>query len=240
MTNTVVTFGANGIIGVGAFINDCNSTGPCPPGSQSANYYSCPTTTTCTGYTASLAQQVQNPVALLATDNNGVILELPAVADTGATSASGSLVFGIATESNNALGTATQLLAPAALITATLNGTAYTDSYLDSGSNANYFPSSITPCSSSGVLAGFYCPTATTVENATLEDTTGTMLAADFDVADPTPLTTANPSLAAFPGLGATPLAGNTSTVDLGLGFFFGRNVYTGFETNPSGAYFAY
>jgi hypothetical protein len=39
--NTVSSFGANGIIGVGPFTNDCNSTGECAPGSQSANYYYC-------------------------------------------------------------------------------------------------------------------------------------------------------------------------------------------------------
>ncbi len=39
--NTVDTFGANGIIGVGPFVNDCNTAGECEPGVQSANYYYC-------------------------------------------------------------------------------------------------------------------------------------------------------------------------------------------------------
>jgi len=49
---------------------------------------------------------VQNPVTLFATDNNGVIIELPAVSGVE-TSVTGSLIFGIGTQSNNALGSAT-------------------------------------------------------------------------------------------------------------------------------------
>ena len=39
--NTVDTFGANGIIGVGPFVNDCNPAGECEPEVRSANYYYC-------------------------------------------------------------------------------------------------------------------------------------------------------------------------------------------------------
>ncbi|HYB32869.1 MAG TPA: DUF3443 family protein [Steroidobacteraceae bacterium] len=244
--NTVVTFGANGILGVGPFVNDCNSVGTCPflPGMQAANYYSCPTTTTCSGFDASAAQQLQNPVILFAKDNNGTIIELPAVAAAGAASASGSLVFGIGTESNNAIGkSVTQLFADQAqgFITATLNGTNYPDSYLDSGSNTNYFTSSIAPCPSGSPVAGFYCPNTITPVDVSLQGTDGTMAAADFDVANATALTNSNPTLGAFPDLGAPALSGQSMSVDLGLPFFFGRNVYTGIETaaQPS-PYFAY
>jgi hypothetical protein len=41
--NTVPTFGANGILGVGPFATDC-ADGNCSPGPQGANYYSCPVT----------------------------------------------------------------------------------------------------------------------------------------------------------------------------------------------------
>src|SRR5207253_2602957 len=52
---------------------------------------------------------VQNPVFHFTTDNNGVIVELQSVGAAGAPTASGSLVFGIDTQSNNALGMATVL-----------------------------------------------------------------------------------------------------------------------------------
>ena len=68
-------------------------------------YYACPSGG-CVETTESLAQQVQNPVASFASDNNGVIVELPAISGTEAT-ASGSLIFGIGTQSNNSLGGAT-------------------------------------------------------------------------------------------------------------------------------------
>jgi hypothetical protein len=240
--NTVALFGANGILGVGPFINDCNTNGTCAPGTQSANYYSCPTPSSCSAFTASLAQQLPNPVILLPKDNNGVIFELPAVAAAGVTSVSGSLVFGIGTETNNALGSAAQLLADAnsGEINASLNGTAYPNSYLDSGSNANFLNSSLPTCAANTAGANFLCPAATTDENATLEGTTGVMAAADFQVANADTLFNANPNATAFNSLGA-PAFGAT-TLDLGLAFFYGRNVYTSIEDPNLGStpYFAY
>jgi hypothetical protein len=255
LTNTVVTFGANGILGVGPLTNDCNPVGSCSffPQTQSANYYTCSAAgctcppATCTGFAATLSEQLQNPVSLLPTDNNGTIIELPAVGAAGAASATGSLVFGIGTESNNGFGTATQLFADGAaglgFVTITLDGAQYPDSYLDSGSNANYFSSTILPCSSTSLVAGFYCPSAITPVDTTVTDSMGTSVAADFNVASAMPLTNTNPILGAFPDLGAPPLpppAGfpAMSTVDLGLPFFFGRNVYTGID--DTAPYFAF
>ena len=50
------------------------------------------------------ASQVQNPVALLPVDNNGVVLKLPAIPFTGVSSVSGKLMLGINTRNNNKLG----------------------------------------------------------------------------------------------------------------------------------------
>ena len=110
-------------------------------------------------------QQVRNPVSLFATDNNGVILELPAVpigGQAGIAAGQGSLVFGIGTQSNNGLGSAVVLPLdsnpndPAwAGITTVYNGVSYPNaaenttlvangsftfgSFLDSGSNGFFF-----------------------------------------------------------------------------------------------------
>ena len=160
--NTVAMFGANGILGVGPFAQDCG--GACVGGipTTGAVYYGCPSTSTCGPAPATLVQQLQNPVTLFATDFNGVIVELPAVAAAGATTASGSLVFGIGTRANNALGMATVLPEDPSTgnITGTYKGTAYVDGYLDSGSNGNYFTdSSLTTPACTGSNAGiFYCP----------------------------------------------------------------------------------
>jgi hypothetical protein len=237
--NTVPSFGANGILGVGPFINDCNSTSSCVPGS-SATYYTCASSGApgCTQTTIPLDNQLQNPAVLFATDNNGVIVELPPVGANGmAGPVNGSLVFGIGTRGNNALGTATQLTSDPAsgVISASLNGTIYPNSYLDSGSNANFFPTSIPSCPAPN--NGFLCPGSTTPENALLTGKNNATLAADFSVANANTLFMNN--YVAF-----SDLAGNNptpSSVDLGLAFFYGRNVFTGFE-NPTVTppYFAY
>jgi len=244
--NTVPMFGANGILGVGPFINDCNSTGDCTPRNPptSATYYKCPTPTTCATTTVHLApqqpQQLQNPILLFAADNNGVIIELPAVGANGnGPSVSGALVFGIGTQSNNALSGATKLLASplSGVITATLNGRQLPNSYLDSGSNANFFAdSSLTTCPAPN--DGFFCPASTVNESATLQGTDGTMLAANFSVADANTLF-GNANYTAFSNV-AGPSSDNTS-LDLGLSFFYGHNVFTGLEDpNVSPPYFAY
>jgi len=237
--NTVPSFGANGILGVGPFVNDCNSTAPCAPGS-SATYYTCANSgaPACTQTTVPLNTQLPNPAVLFAKDNNGVIVEMPAVGATGmAGPVKGSLVFGIGTQGNNALGGATQLTADAAsgVLSATLNGTVYPNSYLDSGSNANFFPTSLPSCPKPN--DGFLCPAATSNETATLQGTNGNSLAADFSVANADALFMNN--YVSFSTLG-----GNypfPTSVDLGLAFFYGRNIFTGFEKpGVTPPYFAY
>ena len=91
-----------------------------------------------------LNQQVPNPVALFASDNNGVVFQLPAVPNGGSPAVNGSLVFGIGTQSNNGLGSATVLLVPdtgnnAGDIITSLNGQPYAQSFIDSGSNGYFF-----------------------------------------------------------------------------------------------------
>ncbi len=80
------TAGFNGILGVGLFVEDC---GPgCVSVAGNNVYFAC-TGTTCSGSTAPLASQVQNPVAKLPVDNNGVLVQLPAVPSGGIPSDSG-------------------------------------------------------------------------------------------------------------------------------------------------------
>lgn len=273
--DTVPCFGANGILGVGPFVDDCTSTSNCdwpsPPTqmsggvtfpANSAAYYTCTAAPSCSPVangTATPQLQVPNPAVLFASDNNGVILELPTVGADGAPAPlNGSLVFGIGTESNNALGSATKLpmcygsgsecmLGNTPLfgtVSATLNGTTYQQSYLDSGSNANFFPTtSIPSCLSPN--QGFLCPTSTTNESATLTGTDGTTATAAFSVADADTLFSNNNAMNfAFSNLGGSNYSSTlpNTTVDLGLSFFFGHNVFTGFEDLSSGAppYFAY
>jgi hypothetical protein len=242
--NTVASFGANGILGVGPFPNDCGAacaTTPVPEGT----YYTCPTPSTCANATASLTQQIPNPVTLFATDNNGVIVELPAVAAGGATSASGSLVFGIGTEGNNALGSATILGAntQSGWINATYNGSVYEHSYLDSGSNATYLVNTGIPvCANNTSAPGFFCPSSTLSQSAVLQGTGAATATADFSIANANDLFNANPTATAVDSL-AVP-NGDPDSLDLGLTFFYGHNIYTAIEGQSTpggdGPYFAY
>ena len=239
--NTVAQFGANGILGVGPFAQDC---GPvCATTAVHGTYYSCTSTTTCADSTATVLQQVQNPATLFTSDNNGVIVELRPVGSAGAGTVTGSLVFGIGTQSNNGLGSATVLPEDAntGLISATYKGIAYSHGFIDSGSNGNFFTdSSISTCPMPNT--GFYCPTSIMMETATLQGTNTTTSAANFSVANANTLF-ANLSYTAFSNLGgANP---DPMGFDLGLPFFYGQNVYTAFETATNagghpGPYFAY
>jgi Protein of unknown function (DUF3443) len=241
--NTVATLGANGILGVGQLPQDCGVNATCP--ATANQYYSCASpTASCTPVAATAGQQVPNPVSLFTTDNNGVIIELPAVSGAEAT-VSGSLVFGIGTQSNNGLGSATVYNSdPSTLnFNTSFNGTNYSDTaFIDSGSNGYFFnDSSIADCSDSD----FFCPSSTVNLSATTQGfSTGTGTV-NFSVANADTLFTEFPNDAAFGGL-----AGPASTppapafFDWGLPFFYGRNVYTAIEgaTAPGGTtpYWAY
>jgi hypothetical protein len=234
--DTVASFGANGIIGVGATVQDCGSL--CTT-AVAGDYYQCPTNGAgCTPVAEAIAAQVSNPVAFFTTDNNGVIVELPSVAANGAINATGALVFGIGTESNNALGSATILTVDTSsgvgAFDVTFNSTAYPGSVLDSGSNALYFPdSALSTCPQGTDGAGFYCTAASLT--ATLTGTNSTQLTANFSVGDAATMFADSPNGAAFPQLAASPGSTLGQIFDFGLPYFYGRNVFTAIEGTTAG-----
>jgi uncharacterized protein DUF3443 len=244
-SDTVITLGANGIVGVGMFPQDCGD--GCTTAGSSDLYYACPSSTSsssCVSVAESLAQQVQNPVALFATDNNGVIIELPAVTAPEAT-LSGSLVFGIGTQSNNGLnGAAIYPIAPSGPntgnFTTTFNGKVYDQSFIDSGSNGFFFPSSIPPCPDPN--NDFYCPSLTENLSATNAGYAGTPTGAvNFSVANADDLFNDNPNATVFGQLAGP---STIDSFDWGLPFFYGRNVFTAIygSSTPGGTgpYWAY
>lgn len=103
--DTLDALGANAILGVGLFKQDCGLACAFVGSSNPGFYFSCPASG-CQPAAVPLVSQVQNPVALFPTDNNGVVIQLPAVPAGGAVSVTGSLIYGIGTQSNNALGSA--------------------------------------------------------------------------------------------------------------------------------------
>jgi hypothetical protein len=224
--NTVSDLGANGILGVGTAPTDCGATCADPAKAVIySNYFACPNGTSCTRTAVPIAQQVANPVASFPIDNNGVIVQMaPLSSNTGAGSASGTLVFGIGTQGNNPLA-ASQVFTTDAfgdLNNSTFNGTTV-QAFLDSGSNAYFFgDSSLTLCGSQ--FAGFYCPSSAQTRTVTLVSSDKKVsAAANIGIVSAQTLF-ATGSNFAFQYL-AGQIGGNAS-FDLGLPFFYGRYVY--------------
>lgn len=253
--DSVDTFGANAIIGVGLFQQDC---GPycvtdsvnCVPNSTSCVYYDCPPSG-CSPTNATLAQQVPNPVAMFATDNNGVLIQLEGVPDGGSLTASGSLIFGIGTQSNNGLGGATVYQVPdsgnnAGDFITTFANQSYPQSFVDSGSNGYFFLDSTTTSipTCTGNLTSWYCPSTlpdnltATNQGQSTSGAVGSPVSVNFSIENTNTLfSTVN---AAFSTLGGP----NPGAFDWGLSFFYGRNVFTAIENmstpGGTGPYFAY
>lgn len=251
--NTVATFGANGILGIGPFAQDCGSF--CAAGiPEPIQYYGCTTATSCTGTLVAVNAQVQNPVTMFATDNNGTIIVLPSVASAGAASVTGSLIFGIDTESNNASGTETVLpVSDMGYVTTVFNSQTLTESFIDSGSNATYFDdSSVTPCpgGSSTSISNFYCPSSPVTLTAAFELSNNSTVNVSFEVVS---ADAASSTVTAYPGLAGTipmmPAAPGTvppvnDSFDWGLPFFYNRRVVNAIEgattSVGTGPYIAY
>jgi hypothetical protein len=242
--NSLNGLGANGILGVGVFPQDCG--GFCTPqGSPNAPptpfYYACPASG-CTPSYAAVSQQVVNPIVAFAVDSNGVILQLPAIASTtGTPSVTGSMVFGIGTQSNNALPSGANIfgLNGFGSFRTTYKGVNYgpynppgttTDSYIDSGSNGLFFPdTSIPNCPDPNPGSGFFCPgsplTTLTARQVSADGTTSN--AVGFSIVSAQTLFAANNGTnTAFNNLGGK----NSGVFDWGLPFFFGRTVYTAID----------
>lgn len=243
---TVADLGANGILGVGLFRQDCGSA--CAAASPPAIYFSCPASG-CIAASVPVAGQLQNPVWMFPQENNGIVITLPQVGDAGSPSLSGSMIFGIGTQSNNALGGAqAQGANRLGNFTTTFKGTAYSNAFIDSGSSGYFFLDASTTglpeCAANGHANGLYCPPSPvsfTAINSGPNPKGGSVpvsINVAFSVANALPLID-SPSVV-FNNLGGP----NAATFDWGLPFFLGRTVFIGIEGQNSaagvGPYWAY
>jgi hypothetical protein len=250
--DTVAEFGANGIIGLGLFEEDCGT--GCAQQTNNGLYYSC-TSSGCSPTAVPVADQSTNPVFKLSansgvTDNTGVIVELPAVGAAGAATVTGKLIFGIGTQSNNALASNATVLTTdgfSGFVTTSFIGQNDMTSYLDSGSNAIYFNDSTIPECTQSEVQGFFCPGAILPFSATITGVNGLSAAVNFTIGDAFTLFSNNQTFSAFSNLGGSAASGSSSgagTFAWGLPFYYGRNVYTAMEnTNAGGTngpYFAF
>lgn len=229
LMNTAATLGANGIIGLGLLKEDCGAS--CTNIANNGFYYTCTdaSCTATTGAKASIVQQVQNPVPFFASDNNGVLIDLPAVSSAGASSLSGSLIFGIGTQSNNQFTSGAVLTTSSSgYITTVLAGQSPSTSFIDTGSNGLYFDSSTIPnCVGN---AGFYCPSSRTTLLATVLGANGSSSPVSFSIDNASALF-AGGTNAVLPTLSGP---SDAHTFDWGLPFFYGRRVFIGIEGQAS------
>ncbi len=112
---------ANGILGIGMIPYDCGltCTSPLNYAGFHIQYYVCPDSVTanCQAAAVTIDQQAQNPVAHFVPDdgnvppdNNGTLISLPTLPAIGAGVATGRLVFGIGTRSNNQIASGAQII----------------------------------------------------------------------------------------------------------------------------------
>ena len=183
------------------------------------------------------------------TDNNGILLQMPAVPETcGAASATGYLLLGIGTESNNS---PTGLAAyptgsnPAAvsygdfLTTFSAYSAGSMIGFIDSGSSSLFIPppvSGVLPdCSSAWgqPYTGIYCPTSNTTLNAVNQGYAGSQTGtASFQVGDGYYLLTSGNMV--LSNLASESGTGSSAFFDWGLPFFYGRTVAIGINGKPA------
>ncbi|HWW99841.1 DUF3443 family protein [Collimonas sp.] len=213
--DTVALYGSNGLIGVSAIPADSGLYFACDASGCAAN----------TVHDSSLSNVLPNVVTLFAKDNNGVVLELPSVPAGGAPSVTGSLTFGIGTQTNNGLGSATvfPLDASGDLLNTVYKKTKRTFSYIDSGTNAwNFYDKSLKVCQSG------YCPDPAVAESATMNAYGGKVTTTvKFSIADSSAFAAANYVYDNY-GFGDKDSADDLATFGYGLPFFLGRKVFVG------------
>jgi len=263
--NTVGTLGANGVLGIG----NGGTNGPWDCGAYCESeveynpYYICPGGT-CEEVEVSTGVQAENPVAAFtSSDKNGVMITLPSVPTTGQPTVSGTMNFGINTQSDNAIAGAVVYPSDGCgyFPEVIYGGLDYFDyacsgtasgmgGFMDTGSNALYVSDSTTlssesqpiiecPSGSSGY--GFYCITgggSTTLSNINLISNGTTTATVSLPIYNATTLiNTANAAFNDIGGDSSPPgdYADGDDFFDFGLPFFLGRTVFVGI-TSATGA----
>ena len=243
ITNAVSDLFANGLLGVGVLAQDCgaacvSAAAPLP------FYYGCTASGACTEENVALANQVTNPVAMFATDNNGVIVNLPNLVNAnGDITVQGELIFGIATQADNSLpatGLAVLGTDSAGKFMTTYNGgTTQLPGQIDSGSTNYVFADPNLPGCNTADWVGYYCPkvppqsvfavnTGVGVNNATST--------VNFAIADPNTFIQKVPTGKGTAYISLANGGGSTRFI-WGMPFFYGKKIYFGIDQRVSGTY---
>jgi hypothetical protein len=246
---------ANGILGISTAQQDCGSA--CAVASGVLPYYwLCPSGGCTTNASVPTATQVSNPVVFFNSDNNGVMLTMSQVGSSGAASATGTLTFGIGTQTDNALASSVKVYPLSGnsingqlyySISATYNNLNY-PALIDSGETVLFFldPNTL---SGAGISAcpqpnsSLYCTSspATVVSLPFTANASGASTQVALSIGNGTTLWNSSVlnggSNTAFSNLAGGFSLGVNDYVSLGLPFFYGRTVYVGIsgKVAPSG-----
>jgi hypothetical protein len=254
--NDVPTLLANGILGVGVFAQDCG-TQCVSPASPLDFYYGCTATAAgvCTVENIALASQVTNPVAFFAADNNGVIVNLPNLQNAnGDATVTGEIIFGLGTQTDNALpATALTVLGAdtttgdftATYSKTTVPGTTVLPALIDSGTDDYAFADTdpnMATCTATppnnAAWVGYYCPIVAPQALSAI-NTGATSAAVPSVVSSPVQFAIADPNSFVATATAFINLGGGQGSARFtwGMPFFYGRKVYVGIEGKASGTY---
>ena len=226
--HTPETFGANGLIGVSFRVKD-----------DYAMYYNCRTSNPALCVPNQTFPGIPNTVTQFSKDNNGVVLSLPTLPTPDSPSpVTGTLKFGVSTQSNNTPGANTLALVNdgtpsdrSGTFDAKV-GSAWYMGYIDSGTDVVYFfddlNSALKACPRNGPYAGLYCPATPQNLIFDLADT-GTKKPKgyiNYTVADASKVL--DSSSIAYTNIGgvSSPSTNLDSAMAFGLSVFFGNNMY--------------
>ncbi len=237
---TASALGAKGILGVGLSKQDCGSACAVQGrrSAQNGKYFSCTNAacTSVTGTTLATDKQLQQVVARFPPpDNNGFAIQMNSVPSAGAATATGKMIFGLGTRSNNqfptlqVLATTSQgYLSGGLSSNSALAGGVFSSTFLDTGSNGIFFDSYLPNCVYPND-SGFYCPISDVVFNVALGGAVAGagQARAGFTLANAAALFLQKGN-AALPTLGGSLNA--QGYLDLGLPFFYGKTVVIGIE----------
>jgi hypothetical protein len=239
--NDVPTVLSNGILGVGVFAQDCGAACASPAPPANSNYFGCTAAGVCTAENVALTGQVTNPVYAFATDNNGVIVDLPNLQNAnGDATLQGQIIFGLATQTDNALpATGLTVLGTDANgdFTATYNGsTTVLPALIDSGTDDYAFADPTIPPCTTGSFIGYYCPVPSP-KPASAINTGATSASVPSVISSPVQFAIADPSSFVANATAVTELGGGQGSTRFtwGMPFFYGRKVYVGIDQTMSG-----
>ncbi|GAB7523277.1 DUF3443 domain-containing protein [Paraburkholderia sp. 2C] len=225
--NGASSFGGNGLIGLDVIRHDCQTSCQSPAASI---YYDC-AGSNCTGIAVPLAEQVPNPVIQFATDNNGMTLNFPAVGEGGESTVSGTMTFGVNTQSNNILPATVQQMTTTVFgeVTASFNGLPM-PGFVDSGSSAYFIVDpSISQCPTSFSSEPWFCPPAPEPISASLESESGVTLGVSFTLFNAIS-ELGNGANAAHEGIGQNLGLFGADVLDLGMPFIYGKRITFGIQ----------